>query len=247
MLIQCPECGKRISNLAETCINCGWPTKLYKEQESKVLQTTVSRSANTHETLPQGRVVTLEKICLKIDAVNAYAMIRGFTFHGIQWHSSIWVELKNRKFPALLTQNRLPTRFTVSKTGSEMRSDYYRMPYKYVALLENEYYIVNDIRLWKELCSNGLFNIWVPEAPYTRLNSCKTPSERHRIMLLRVYEIDREFDRGDVVPANSRIDHLNTDDYRVKLVRPVMSDSDFSRVKELLGQSTQPYLTKDNW
>ena len=32
-IIKCPECGKEISNLADTCIHCGFPIKKYSEED----------------------------------------------------------------------------------------------------------------------------------------------------------------------------------------------------------------------
>ena len=38
-LINCPECGKQISNNAENCPNCGHPInkKIYSEQNNKII------------------------------------------------------------------------------------------------------------------------------------------------------------------------------------------------------------------
>ena len=31
-LIKCPECGKKVSDKANTCIHCGYPLEEYKEK-----------------------------------------------------------------------------------------------------------------------------------------------------------------------------------------------------------------------
>lgn len=42
---------------------------------------------------------------------------------------------------------------------------------QYVAKLAKIFYInSNNIEIWNEFCTNGLFNIWNPAAPYNRLN-----------------------------------------------------------------------------
>lgn len=33
-LVKCPECGKEVSSLANTCIGCGFPIKEYVEQDT---------------------------------------------------------------------------------------------------------------------------------------------------------------------------------------------------------------------
>ena len=32
MLINCPECGKQVSDKSEMCVNCGYPIKIYVEE-----------------------------------------------------------------------------------------------------------------------------------------------------------------------------------------------------------------------
>ena len=39
-LIKCPECGKKISDKADACINCGCPLSEFNKQEIKIKRVT---------------------------------------------------------------------------------------------------------------------------------------------------------------------------------------------------------------
>lgn len=65
---------------------------------------------------------------------------------------------------------------------------------KYVAKLERCFDITqNNIETWNKFCTNGLFNIWNPAAPYNRLNSVKEPY-RHQVDAFKYDLSTKEYD-----------------------------------------------------
>jgi hypothetical protein len=172
-------------------------------------------------------------------------MVKGFRHDGIIRHTSIWVDVKNKekRFPALISLNRSPTKFKLSDLGKRLDTKDFRLPYKYVATFASEFIIKNDINLWNIICGNGLFDIWNPQAPYNRLDKCKSSPSQFRIFLLRLYEIDHEFKDSDVSHDGDRIDHLVVDNKKVNLEKPVLSDLEFGEIKSLLEKSVIPYYT----
>lgn len=61
----------------------------------------------------------------------------------------------------------------IIKYGKETPDDFIKNNNgKYVAVLAKIFNLPhNDIQIWKEFCTNGLFNVWNPAAPYNRLNN----------------------------------------------------------------------------
>jgi len=186
----------------------------------------------------------LQETCFKIDKPNAQAMIKGFHKNGKLHRQSIWLAVKLLPFPALLTLQRSPTRFKVSEVGKRMESNKFKMPLKYVATLVSEYFIRNNINLWKTLCSNDLFDIWKPSEPYRRFTQANSHPKNFRIQLLRIYEINYEYSLSDINFASSRIDRLVVPNRNVKAIRPVISDSVFNKLLKNLENSVSAYLIR---
>jgi hypothetical protein len=192
----------------------------------------------------------LNKTCLKIDKPNAKAMIVGYCKDGKLNQQSIWLAVKDwltakdRVSPSLLTFNRSPTRFELSQIGEETDAEDVKISFKYIAELDREYFVRNDITLWETVCSNGLFDIWNPEAPYKRFDQAKSDRARFRIQLLRIYEIDHEFNNNDIRHASSRIDKLKSLTQEVEIIGPVIPNEEFHNIKELLEDSIGPYWIK---
>ena len=184
----------------------------------------------------------LDSTCLKVDRPNAKAMIDGFEKEGKVHRQSIWLAVKDRQFPALLTLQRVPTRFKMSVIGERMDPESFAIPLKYVADLDSEYFVKNTMSLWQILCSNGLFDIWQPDQPYERFAQSRSHPSRFRIQLLRVYEIDNEFAPTDIEYASTRIDKLISPVRHVAVRRPLIADVDFAGVKALLKRSVAEYL-----
>jgi hypothetical protein len=186
------------------------------------------------------RNVYLNLHSFKIDSANAKAMIDGFKKDGKLYHQAIYCIAKDRKSPALITLDKHPTKFPLSKIGRNLYADKYSIPYKYIASLEGEYPIKNNITLWEEVCNNGLFDIWAPEAPYSRFEESKLNSKHFRIILLRVYEILEEFSE-DELERHDKFHKIMRDDRMVTLAREIISDDEFRDIKDLLKKSIDKY------
>ncbi len=155
-----------------------------------------------------------------------------------------WLTAKDRYSPALLTFNRTHTRFELSRIGEEKDAENVKIPFKYIAELDCEYFVRNKLELWERLCSNGLFDIWNPRAPYKRFDQAKSDPAKFRIQLLRIYEIDHEFNDNDIRNASSRVDKLKSSNIEVTKIGPAISNEDFRNMKELLEHSIAPYWKK---
>lgn len=184
--------------------------------------------------------IELAKGCFKIDSANAKAMIEGFRKDNKVIHQCIYCLAENKKFPALITLDKTPTKFPLSVIGEQLGAEDYKMQLNYVALLEGEYFIRYNSYIWEEVCNNGLFDIWTPDAPYKRFAEARKPQDKFRIILLRIYEIEEAFDEEDV-ERSDRHSKITRDNLMVKLKRPVVDDKEFLRIKSLLETSIKKY------
>jgi len=190
---------------------------------------------------------TVDKTCFKIDKPNAKALIYGFEKDGHLIHQSIYCGVKKRSFPMLVTYNKYPSRFSLSKIGFNL--DYNNAPLriKYVADFVQEYFIDNSIELWNKICNNGLFDIWLPEAPFARFKDAKTDPSKYRIVLLRIFEIEEIFDESDINHANARIDKIKENSkLQVTIKKPIIDDLTFSKIKDLLEESINSFKSNYN-
>lgn len=171
--------------------------------------------------------------CFKIEKENAKAMIEGFKKDDKIIHQCIYCF--GRHMPAgLIITNKNPSRFPLSRIGRNLDADEYTIDYKYVAHVVAHYPIINTIELWDELCSNGLFDIWNPSAPFLKYNENIDPS-KFTITLLRVYELETTVPE-DLVTVNARNASLSKP-LMLKIKRPVISDSEFNQIKDKLEAS----------
>lgn len=190
----------------------------------------------------------LKRSCFKIDQPNAKAMIEGFRDKdGKYVRQSIWLDVESKQFPMLVTLNRTRTKFRtkLSDCGTNLYSDDYSIKHKFIVHLDSVYFVRNDMSLWMDVCSNGLFNIWKPEAPFSRFEDSESDGAKYRIFLLRLYEIYGEFKQHEVKPAGKRIDHLESANRNVAIKRAILSDEEFRKTKKLLEDSVRMYLLKD--
>jgi hypothetical protein len=176
--------------------------------------------------------------CFKIDKYNAKAMIVGYRRLGDYYphHQAIWLDTKDRPFPMLISLQST-NRFRLSDEGRRLNADYFSIPFKYVVTLDSQYFVRNDMELWQKICSNGLFDIWKPTSPYRCWDEAKCDPSLFRILLLRVYEIEQEFHRDQVVRETNWVDRLTASDRSVTIKRPVVSDEEFASIKALLIES----------
>lgn len=126
---------------------------------------------------------------------------------------------------------------------------------KYVAVLAKTFNLSkNDIEIWNEFCTNGLFNIWNPTAPYNRLNkdeyqvdaapynletrkydiSDKMYTYKYenqlpdaKILLLRIFKLHENdiFKEEEITINNYYYDTISP--RKVRLDDPVISDYEF--------------------
>jgi hypothetical protein len=61
------------------------------------------------------REIVLNRRCFKIDKTNAKAMIAGFIKNSRLIHQAIYCDVVKKPFPMLITLNRRPTKFEMSK------------------------------------------------------------------------------------------------------------------------------------
>jgi hypothetical protein len=189
------------------------------------------------------------KTCLKIDKPNAYAMIVGYCKDGKLNQQSIWLTTAGSMtdFPKLLTLQKTMS-YKLSPIGKEIDAKNFDMPLKYIAALYSQYFIENKMELWEKICFNGLFDIWDPKGgPYKRFaQAAISKIPEFRIQLLRIYEIDHEFNfnNGELKHAGDIFDQLIPPIPEVNIIRPVITEEKFRELKELLEDSVAPYRTR---
>jgi len=125
---------------------------------------------------------------------------------------------------------------------------------KYVVKLARIFHLSkgNNIKIWNEFCTNGLFNIWNPAAPYNRLNKpnhqvnpfnynfntkeydvneedymWKNQLPSSKILLLRIFELDEEEGyKNDEINVQPRQFDI-VEPKEVLLDKPVINNFDF--------------------
>jgi len=111
----------------------------------------------------------------------------------------------------------------------------------------------NDIKIWNEFCTNGLFNIWNPAAPYNRLNApnhqvdpfnynlntkkydvneenylWKNQRQGAKILLLRIFKLkEEEGYKNDEINVQPRYSDI-VEPKEVLLDKPVINNFDFN-------------------
>ena len=144
----------------------------------------------------------------------------------------------------LITYNKSPSRFPLSKLGNDLNNDNRQLKMKYIVDFEAEYFIHNKIELWNIICNNGLFDIWLPEAPFKRFDDSKSNASKYRIVLLRIFEIEEEFYESDIKHDSSRIDTIKENSkLEVTIKQPIIDDLTFTKIKNLLETSINSDLS----
>lgn len=183
--------------------------------------------------------LTLSNVCFKIDRANAKAMIEGFIGNSQKIHQCIYCMSKNTDFPKLITLNKtkdVTDRFPLSQIGLNMQSDNYSIPLQYIVQLVDKYYIKNDLNMWNEICTNNLFDIWLPQAPYKRYQ-VKTYAKNFYIALLRVYKINEKISNNDINWGDRY--HSLKQSIEVTIEKPIVDDGVFNKTKVLLEDTLQ--------
>jgi len=194
-------------------------------------------------------MVQLDKTTFKIDKVNAKGMIEGFKKENKIIKTSIWTDSSARtripkKFPRLITlNNTIQKAYPPSNVFNQYEIDNFNIQYKYIATVDSTYHITNNPKLWEKICSNSLFDIWLPEAPFNRFCHpyCHQEESTFRIVLLRIYEINEYFNEQEIVKAGRYSHKIKRENLNVTIKRPVIEEAEFQRVKSLLKESIIDY------
>ncbi|MFH2067676.1 MAG: EVE domain-containing protein [Pseudomonadota bacterium] len=192
--------------------------------------------------------ITLSEQCLKVGKLDGKAMIQGFEKDGKTIHQSIYCTKNKKLFPALITVNKGASPYEKHKSaiGKSINDKNFILPRKYIAVFDSEYEINNDSSLWEVVCNNGLFDVWLPEAPLSFFSKSKNDSQ-NKILLLRIYEINEEFKQGDIKAKTAYDDKLIKRNREVTIKKPIVTDNEFQRIKELLIQSINTIPKKSYW
>ena len=187
----------------------------------------------------------INKTCFKIDKENAKAMITGFYKDGKTIHQSIYCRVYNpfRNY-RLITLNKHPSKFQLSSIGKNLNIYYFDIEYKYIVGIVKHYTIKNcwdNVEFWREMCTNGLFDIWEPMAPIDRFEQSAREPKNYNIALLRVYEISNKFYEYEIESVSDRVDNLAMGYKDVIIKKPIISDNDFKKLKAKLEITLEKY------
>jgi len=190
----------------------------------------------------------LKQECFKIDRVNGWAMLDGFDKNSKKIkqaiycisNRAIWAD---RNFRLLTYSDDIPyENFLSPSIGIPLKNKYSQNPdLRYIAITDTLYEIKLDINLWKTLCSNDIFDIWMPQAPIQRFEDylkkhINQPTFFLAIALIRIYEIegagytsyDLHQGYGDFAP------YLEKDKLNVRIRKPVICKDKFLDIKSKL-------------
>jgi len=172
--------------------------------------------------------ILLNTQTLKVEKQNAIALTQGFLKESKRYYSSIFAAHQNsismqkkfRQVPKLLISFRGRPRpeYPLSYIGKDLCTEGYKLKARYVAILDRIFHIRNNIKIWQELCNNGIFDIWEPEAPYNSLIDKIDPM----ILLLRIFEIDYDF--SNEIAKGGYFDTIAGG--KVRIVRPIIPNNE---------------------
>jgi len=189
--------------------------------------------------------INLSPTTFKIDWVNAKALISGFYKPGVgKLFQVIYPFSRVPAFPALITYDKSATRLPVSYIGANLNHPTDLPKLKYIADLVGVYSTRSDIKLWELLCNNGLFDVWLPIAPFKRFADIQSINDK--IGLLRIYEIEEEFQATDLISQGGRNPYrIDNEKLFVTIKRPILSDNDFYTQQNLLENSIKDFYIGD--
>jgi hypothetical protein len=201
------------------------------ETDSEPKSTTLYKQSTLKCLIPlrgsHQKIVNISRRAPKVERENAWAMTQSYRRR--KDNNSYYVSIFTAGENAVILRNGFKTRdgfipsvlsyktspepeYPVSQDGFDMGiSNYtqqFTLPHKYVAILDRIFSLkkkVHDTRgmeIWRELCKNGIFDIWEPIAPYHRLTGSfdlergneKKLIMEPQILLLRIFELDRSLD-----------------------------------------------------
>ncbi|SPF38531.1 hypothetical protein SBDP1_200015 [Syntrophobacter sp. SbD1] len=205
--------------------------------------------------------VELAQTSLHVEKVNAQAMIEGYKDNlGIHRHVSIFAAtgrataMQNdfRRFPKLITRHkgdRSLRDYPMSVVGKNLNDSPYIHKLKYIAMLDTIFYLnevdVNnkvDMKMLKDLCTSGIFDIWEPIAPHNRFLDKKFNAKQSpMILLVRIWELERDFRPSEIDTGITTYWHTIIGNTYIEAVRPILSDAIFRSMKDLITSKILPY------
>jgi len=198
-----------------------------KQSLETFLEWFVLPAGNITVASPSDTLVDVSEVTLKVERQNAKAMVEGFVKDSNRYYVSIFtahsgaksIQHDFYKHPKLI-ENTVKTKprkiYPLSQIGQKLNAESYEIPKRYIAVLDRIFHIKNEIKVWEELCNNGIFDIWEPEAPYNSLKNKKDPM----ILVLRIFQIDYDF--------SSEIDNSTSPYFsiipkiKVSLIKPII-------------------------
>jgi hypothetical protein len=128
--------------------------------------------------------------------------------------------------------------FPLSQIGRELDVSHceYNSTSKWIAVLDSIFHIQHNKAIWEKLCTNDVFDIWQPEAPYNMLTHNARNQEVARrdpmILLLRICEVDHDFSNeispgqywDTIEPLTVRIIRTKIDNERFEEIRRKIID-----------------------
>ncbi len=189
--------------------------------------------------------------CFKVDKPNYIAMTAGIylkdeniiTNVGFpsenKVRQAIWCNINNFGYPKLIVcQKEVNERQPLNRRFTWLDNGLPTLPYSHIAFLDHEYFIGenwDNRKMWSEICTNGLFNIWKPIAPRNRFD-VDVHFSFYRIQLLRVYKIEENFNVDKILLGSYSNAHIKNVDTKisVNIIEPVIPDDKFLKIKNLL-------------
>jgi predicted HNH restriction endonuclease len=176
--------------------------------------------------------IKLSNHTLKVQKLNALAYIYGYEKDREIKKSSILAANKEnhcfdgnfKELPKLITLTK-NNKFKKSSIGKELIQKNYPIENKFVAFLDTIFHIKNDPKIWEELCKDGTFDIWKPEAPRRLIENKEDPC----ILLLRIFEINKAIS-AEKVKLGLYTDQLK-EEQEVTLKEELVKDKEFLKLK----------------
>lgn len=183
---------------------------------------------------------------LKVDRANFFALTFGMEKDDEIIKTAIYVTTSKgharhndfRTVPKLITLSKKRS-YKCSNIGEKLLEKYKNVEittFKHVAVLTTIFHIENKIEIWKELCTNGIFDVWEPEGgPFMRLRTGDDPM----ILLLRLYEIANVYSVEDI--NISRVDNIAATNRKVLLNKPLIQDAEFDEICKKIKETLDRY------
>lgn len=191
--------------------------------------------------------------CIKIDKYNFKSMLEGYEKNGKIIRTSIYCQTIRFPDNFLITPSkgnddskRPPSQLGLNlfdgKSGSQIGDIQYPLELKYIAKIDTIYELKdNSFVFWKEICTNDLWDIWKPEAPYTTLEKSSRNDKKIFLYLLRLLFVNRTFIFKEDWDKISDYTNILLKDIKVNIIKPVLPNTEFSNIKTKLEDTLSKF------